>query len=311
MTNYHESMTFDDRALNGLGVLAAVVRGGNFAVAGKSLNMSQSGVSRAIARLEARLGVRLLERTTRTVTLSEEGRRLYEQVVPLLAGLEEAAASVATAKDAVRGTLRVNMDPFISQLMLGPQLSRFLKRFPALKLELITRDRLGDLVADGFDLAIRFGEPRPSALIARKLLGTRVITVASPAYLKKAGRPSHPRELEESNHRLIDFRDPETGRSYEWAFRQGRKEIEINSNAQLLLSDVATIHAVCLAGYGIAQLLELGIEALIESGRLEVIFPDWLDERFPLYALHPSRNYLPPKTRAFLDFVIAAVKSRI
>jgi DNA-binding transcriptional LysR family regulator len=311
MTNYHESMTFDDRALNGLGVLAAVVRGGNFAVAGKSLNMSQSGVSRAIARLEARLGVRLLERTTRTVTLSEEGRRLYEQIVPLLAGLEEAAASVATAKDAVRGTLRVNMDPFISQLMLGPQLSRFLKRFPALKLELITRDRLGDLVADGFDLAIRFGEPRPSALIARKLLGTRVITVASPAYLKKAGRPSHPRELEESNHRLIDFRDPETGRSYGWAFRQGRKEIEINSNAQLLLSDVATIHAVCLAGYGIAQLLELGIEALIESGRLEVIFPDWLDERFPLYALHPSRNYLPPKTRAFLDFVIAAVKSRI
>ena len=103
-------MTFDDRVLNGLGVLAAVVRSGNFAVAGKSLNMSQSGVSRAIARLEARLGVRLLERTTRTVTLSEEGRRLYEQIVPLLAGLEEAAASVATSKDAVRGTLRVNME---------------------------------------------------------------------------------------------------------------------------------------------------------------------------------------------------------
>jgi len=309
MTNYHESMRFDDRVLNGLGVLAAVVRSGSFAVAGKSLNMSQSGVSRAIARLEARLGVRLLERTTRTVTLSEEGRRLYEQIVPLLAGLEEAAASVATAKDAVRGTLRVNMDPFISQLILGPQLSRFLKQFPALKLELITRDRLGDLVAEGFDLAIRFGEPRPSALVARKLLDTRVLTVASPAYLKKAGRPNHPSELEEDNHRLIDFRDPETGRAYEWAFRQGRKEIEINSNAQMLLSDVATIHAVCLAGYGIAQLLELGIESLIESGRLEVIFPDWLDERFPLYALHPSRNYLPPKTRAFLDFVIATVKS--
>jgi DNA-binding transcriptional LysR family regulator len=128
-------MKFDDRVLNGLDVLAAVVRSGNFAVAGKSLNMSQSGVSRAIARLEARLGVRLLERTTRTVTLSEEGRRLYEQVVPLLAGLEEATASVATSKDAVRGTLRVNMDPFIAQLMLGPQLSRFLKRFPVSHLQ--------------------------------------------------------------------------------------------------------------------------------------------------------------------------------
>jgi DNA-binding transcriptional LysR family regulator len=309
MTDYHQSMRFDDRVLNGLGVLVAVVRSGNFAVAGKSLNMSQSGVSRAIARLEVRLGVRLLERTTRSVALSEEGRRLYEQIVPLLAGLEEAAASVATSKDAVRGTLRVNMDPFIAQLILGPQLSRFLKRFPGLKLELIARDRLGDLVAEGFDLAIRFGEPRPSTLVARKLLDTRVVTVASPVYLKNVGRPIHPSELEKGNHRLIDFRDPETGRAYEWVFRQGRKEIEISSNAQLLLSDVATIHAVCLAGYGIAQLLELGIESLIESGRLEVVFPDWLDERFPLYALHPSRNYLPPKTRAFLDFVIATVKS--
>jgi len=166
MTAYHQSMKVDDRILNGLGVLVAVVRGGSFAIAGKSLNMSQSGVSRAIARLEARIGVRLLERTTRTVTLSEEGRRLYEQIFPLLAGLEEAAASVAGSKDAVRGTLRVNMDPFISQLILGPQLSRFLRQFPSLKLELITRDRLGDLVAEGFDLAIRFGE------LAREPRGT-------------------------------------------------------------------------------------------------------------------------------------------
>jgi DNA-binding transcriptional LysR family regulator len=216
-------MKFDDRVVNGLGVLAAVVRSGSFAIAGKSLNMSQSGVSRAIARLEARLGVRLLERTTRSVALSEEGRRLYEQTVPLLAGLEEAAASVATSKDAVRGILRVNMDPFISQLILGPQLSRFLKQFPGLKLELITRDRLGDLVAEGFDLAIRFGEPRPSALVARKLLDTRVVTVASPVYLKKARRPVHPSELEKGNHRLIDFRDPETGRGYEWASGRGAK----------------------------------------------------------------------------------------
>ena len=103
-------MTFDDRVLSGLGVLTAVVKSRSFSVAGKSLNMSQSGVSRAIARLEARLGVRLLERTTRTVTLSEAGRRLYEQIVPLVAGLEEAAASVAASKDAVRGTLRVNME---------------------------------------------------------------------------------------------------------------------------------------------------------------------------------------------------------
>src|ERR1700683_5717277 len=230
-------MRFDDRMLNGLGVLAAVVRSRNFAAAGRSLNMSQSGVSRAIARLEARLVVRLLERTTRSVPLSEQGRRLYEQIIPLVAGLEEAAASVATSKDAVRGTLRVNMDPFIVQLILGPQLSRFLNRFPGLKLELIARDRLGDLVAEGFDLAIRFGEPRPSTLVARKLLDTRIVTAVSPAYLKKAARTIHPSELEEGNHHPIDFRDPETGRGQGVGVPAGQQRNRDQPNAQLLLND--------------------------------------------------------------------------
>src|SRR5271169_3470000 len=302
-------MSFDDRLLNGVSALAAVVRSGGFAAAARSLNVSQPGISRAVARLEAQVGVRLLERPTRSVSLTDEGRRFYETLGPIVSALEDATSALAEGKVTVRGRLRVNMDPYFSQLILGPQLSGFLKAYPELKVDLITREGLGDLISDGYDLGIRFGEPRPSTLVARRLLDTRVLTVASPAYLKKAGRPIRPSELEEGNHRLIDFRDPETGRAYEWAFQQGRKEMEINSNAQLLLSDVATIHAVCLAGYGIAQLLELGIASLIESGRLEVVFPAWLDERFPLYALHPSRNYLPPKTRAFLDFVIATVKS--
>jgi DNA-binding transcriptional LysR family regulator len=107
-------------------------------------------------------------------------------------------------------------------------LSRFLKQFSALKLELFTRDRLGGLVAEGFDLAIRFGEPRPSTLVARKLLDTRIVTVASPAYLKKAGRPIHPSELEEGNHQLLIFGTLKPGVAKGWAFRQGNKEIEIN-----------------------------------------------------------------------------------
>lgn len=300
-------MSFDERVLSGMSVLAAVVRTGSFALAGKSLNMSQSGVSRAIARMEARLGVRLLERTTRSVSLSEEGRKFYEQIAPLLAGLEEAADSVTGGKGIVRGRLRVNIDPFFSQLILGPQLNRFLKRFPELKLELITRDRLGDLVAEGFDLAIRFGEPRPSTLVARKLLESRVLTVASPAYLKKNGRPKHPSELRSGQHILIDYRDPESGRPFEWVFRQGRKEVEVATNGQLLLTEVVTMHAVCAAGYGIAQVLELGVEPLLANGRLEILFPDWLEERFPLYAFYPSRSYLSAKTRAFLDFVMEAM----
>src|ERR1700690_23466 len=151
-------MSFDERILNGIGALAAVARNGSFASAAAALNMSQPGVSRSIARLESRLGVRLFDRTTRKVSLTDEGRRFHEQIVPLLEGLEQAAASVVLGKTMVRGGLRANIDPYFSQLILGPQLRSFLKEYPELKLELITRDRAGDLVTEGYDLAIRFGE---------------------------------------------------------------------------------------------------------------------------------------------------------
>jgi DNA-binding transcriptional LysR family regulator len=301
-------MAVDERVLNGMSVLAAVVKNGSFAAAGKALNMSQSGVSRAIARMEARLGVRLLERTTRSVALNEEGRRFYEQIIPLLAGLEEAAASVIKGKAAVRGRLRVNIDPFFSQLIVAPRLKNFLKRFPELSLELITRDRLGNLVAEGYDLAIRFGEPRPSSLIVRKLLETRVLTVVAPTYLKHHKQPESPAELRNEEHVLIDYLDPETGRPFEWVFRRGRNELEIPTLSKLLLTDVATMHAICMAGYGIAQVLELGVEQSIKNGKLIQLFPDWDAELFPLYAFYPSR-YLAPRARAFLDFVKSSVLS--
>jgi transcriptional regulator with XRE-family HTH domain len=130
--------------------------------------------------------------------------------------------------------LRVNMDPYFSQLILGPQLSGFLKAYPELKVDLITREGLGDLISDGYDLGIRFGEPRPSTLVARRLLDTRVLTVASPGYLKKHGHPTDPQQLVAERHLMIDFRDPETGRPFEWVFRKGRKEIKVEMQSQLM-----------------------------------------------------------------------------
>ncbi|MDZ4192084.1 MAG: LysR substrate-binding domain-containing protein, partial [Pseudomonas sp.] len=203
-------MGFDERTLNGMSVFAAIVDTGSFAGAGEVLDMSQPGVSRALARLEKRLGIRLFDRTTRSVTLTDDGRRLHEQVLPLLTALEEAASSVTAGARVVRGRLRVNVDPFFARLILGPRLGAFLDAHPQLELELITRDRLGDMVADGFDLALRFGEPRTSSLVARKLLDTRILTVAAPSYLKRHGRPEQPQDL--NGHRCIQFRDPETGR---------------------------------------------------------------------------------------------------
>ncbi|MEM5384907.1 LysR family transcriptional regulator [Paraburkholderia phymatum] len=296
-------MSFDERILNGMGVLTAIVDSGSFAGAGERLDMSQSGVSRSVARLEARLGIRLFDRTTRTVTLTDEGRRFYEQIVPLLGGLEEAAASAAGGATAVRGRLRVNVDPFFSKIVLSPQVGRFVERYPELDLDLITRDQLGDMIADGFDLAVRFGEPRPSTLVARKLLETRIVTAASPGYLKKYGRPLKPADLEREPHNCIHYRDPETGRPFVWEFHRPRKKIVIAARGRLVVNDVSTMHGACLAGHGIAQIMALGTQPLFDSGRLVDLFPDWPDERFPLYALYPSRRHPPAKVRAFLDFI--------
>jgi DNA-binding transcriptional LysR family regulator len=300
-------MGFDARLLSGIGVLAAIVEGGNFARAGEVLGLTPSGISRAVTRLEARIGVRLFNRTPRAVTLTDEGRRFYAQAAPLLEALEDAAAEAGGSAASVRGRLRVNVDPWFSRLLLAPRIGAFMHAHPALAVELIVRDVLGDLVAEGFDVAVRFGVPEPSMLVARKLLETRVLTCASPAYLAQHGRPRHPRDL--ARHECLLFRDPVTGRPFDWEFRRGRETVDVPVQGRLVVNDLASKLAACAAGYGVTQTFELGIEPLLASGALEQILPAWAEERFPLYAYHPSRHLPPAKVRAFIDFVVASVRT--
>jgi DNA-binding transcriptional LysR family regulator len=174
-------MTFDSKLLSGLTVLIAVVEAGTIARAAEALGLSPSGVSRALSRLEQRVGARLLARTTRSLSLTDEGRRFYEQVGPHLAGIEEAAIAASGSANKVFGRLRVNIDPYFARIVLSAHLAAFLTRYPDVSVELIMRDAVGDLVADGFDLALRFGEPPVGSFVARKLIETRVLTVASPS----------------------------------------------------------------------------------------------------------------------------------
>jgi DNA-binding transcriptional LysR family regulator len=291
----------------GISVFAAIVDAGTFAAASDVIGMTPPGVSRAIARLEKRLKIRLFNRTTRSVSLTEEGRRFYEQVMPHLAGLEEAAAAAAGGTSAVRGKLRVNLDPVVYRAILGPRLDQFMDAHPDLEIEFMARDSLGNLVLDGFDLAVRFGEPRTSSLVARKLLDTDVVTVASPSYLSRRGRPVKPEDLEGADHRCLEFRNPETGKPFPWEFHRKRKRVVIAPRGRLTVNDPSALLNACLAGSGVAQMLLLGAEHLIAEGRLINLFPDWPDERFPLYACYPSRHHMPAKTRAFLDFVVGLV----
>jgi DNA-binding transcriptional LysR family regulator len=296
-------MSFDTRLLNGLNVLAAIVEARSFVHAGEAIGLTQSGVSRAIQRLEQHLGVRLLDRTSRMVALTTEGRRFYEEITPLLRGLEAAATELAQSSTSVRGRLRINVDPTFARLILAPRFGAFLERHPDLSVEIVVRDRLGDPIAEGFDLAVRFGEPEPSSYIGRRLLQLRVLTCAASSYLTRRGHPRKPADLANGRHECILFRDPLTGQPFPWEFHRGKKTVTVPVKGRLILNDAATHLALCVAGYGVAQVFELGITQLLEDDVLVNLFPDWADELFPLYALYPSRILPPAKIRAFLDFV--------
>ncbi|WP_284321193.1 LysR family transcriptional regulator [Dyella acidisoli] len=295
-------MAQNTKLFSGVSVLFAIVEAGTIAGAAEALDLSPSGVSRALQRLEQRVGARLLARTTRSLSLTDEGRRFYEEVGPHLAGIEDAATRAASSTQKVQGRLRINIDPYFSRVVLAKHLTSFLAQYPELSVQLIMRDSTGDLVADGFDLALRFGEPPVGSFVARKLTETRVITVASPAYLKRHTKPRHPKEVEK--HDCIDFYDAANGRPYEWEVRRKKEVVPLRVKGRLLVSDSGTLLNACEAGAGIAQILEIGCEQLLRSGRLVELFPDWSDERFPLYAIYPSRHHRAAKVRAFIDFVI-------
>jgi len=295
-------MAFDGRLLSGVTVLAAVVEAGTFGRAAEALGLSTSGVSRSISRLEARIGARLLDRTTRSLTLTDDGRRFYEQVGPHLDGIEEAAVIASGSTNVVRGRLRVNVDPFFSRIALAQRLTSFLDLYPDLTLELIMRDNVGDLVADGFDLAIRFGDPPGGSLIARKVIETRILTVASPSYVERHGRPKHPTDV--TKHARILFYNPVSGRPFEWEFRNKREVVDIAATGRLLVSDVGTMIGACVAGAGIAQIMGIGTQPLMTAGALIDLFPDWAGEVYPLFALYPTRRHLAAKVRIFIDFCV-------
>ncbi len=293
----------DSRLVSGLIVLEAIADTRSFGRAAERLGMTQSGVSRAIAKLESRLGARLVNRTSRAVELTDEGRSLRERVTPHLAGIAEAAAETFDSQGSVQGRLRVNVDPLFSRMVLAPKLAEFLFGNPNLELRIETRDRIADLVSDGFDLAIRFGEPEPSALIARRVLSARILTVASPAYIERHGRPRSPHDLTSGVHQCIFAIDPSTGRPFEWEFWRGNEVVSIAVNGRLTVTDAGTKLGACLAGFGIAQVIDLGLDDHFERGDLINLFPDWSDERFPLYVYHVSRNHVPAKVRTFIDFI--------
>ncbi|MDE1008706.1 MAG: LysR family transcriptional regulator [Paraburkholderia fungorum] len=293
----------DGGLVSGLLALAAVVELKSFGRAASRLGKTQPAVSRAIQRLEDRLHAKLVHRTSRHVEVTDTGHELLSKVLPFLQGIEEATIGAAEQASVVNGTLRVACDAVFARLVLAPELAQFLKDHPALQLKLETRNDISDLVSDGFDLAIRFGPPSVSTLVCRRLYSPRILTVAAPSYLEQRGRPRSPKDLLDDGHECIQAIDPATGRPFEWEFWRGNEKVTVAVSGNLTVTDAGTKIGACVAGYGIAQVIDLGIAAHLRAGTLEPVLTDWSDETFPLYVYYPSRNHVPAKVRAFIDFV--------
>ena len=299
-------MAFESKLLSGIDVLSAVVEAGSFNRAGAALGLTQPAVSRSIARLEERVGIRILDRSPRAVRLTSEGRSFFNAVAPHLEAIQDAARIAAGARTQVQGRLRVNVDETIGQYLLCPHMDRFLKEYPAVSVEISAQDHMGDLIAEGFDVAIRFGPARNASLICRLLLKTPVITCASPAYLARHGHPYHPSDLQKGHHCVL-HRDPATGRHFPWDFVQGRKSVQADVTGQLMVNTGSLLVEACVGGYGVAQFLKLYMTDFLADGRLIQVLPDWAEETYPLYAYYHSPKLMTAKVRAFLDFVTSLV----
>lgn len=295
-------MTFDARLLSGIGVLTAVVEAGSFARAGEAMGLTQPAVSRAVARLEERVGIRIFNRSARSISLTDEGRRFYEMVAPLLSAIEEATMVAGATKTQVRGRLRVNVDGTFGHCVLAPRINDFLGRYPELSIEILVRDSIGDLVGEGIDVAVRFGEPGAHSIHAELLLETRVFTCASVEYLRVHGEPQTPADLS-VGHACVLIRDPMTGRPFTWEFRRQGEIVPFAASGRIMVNDTGSLIGACRSGAGVAQLLELYVRDTLLDGELIHVLPDWSDETFPLYAYYRQSDLMPAKLRAFLDFV--------
>ena len=298
----------DRHSLDGLRTLQAVAEAGSFLRAGEALGLTQSAVSRAVARVEERVGVRIFRRTARSISFTEEGRQFYETVLPHMNAIQDATLDAGRASSQVRGRLRVSVDGGTGPFLLVPRLQPFLAKYPELFVEIVVRDRLGDLVSEGFDCSVRFGAPQPSSLQARLLTRTRIVTCAAPSYLARHGAPRHPTDLEKPSHRCVQMRDPTTRAPFGYEFMRGKKVVATRVVGKLLVDDAGALFAASLSGYGVAQLLELYAREYLADGRLVQVLPDWADETYPLYAYHPTPRLMSARVRAFLDFVVAITR---
>lgn len=286
-----------------LQVFVKVVQTGSFTRAASSLGSQKSHLSRTLSQLERELGVRLLERTTRALSLTEAGREFFERALAILGAVDDARRAMQKVQGVPRGSLRLTCGVEFGMIAVSSWIERYLEHYPDVRIDADYTARVVDLVHEGYDLAIRLGSLSDSSLAARKLGELHYALYAAPRYLSRRGSPQHPTDL--STHAQLAF----VGGSHpaHWRLRRDQEEHLLNLQARLKANNVFAIRDAAIAGYGIAQLPKLVAAEAVQSGRLQVVLPGWEPPRVAVHAVFASVRYLTPKVRAFIDLAVEAM----
>jgi LysR family transcriptional regulator for bpeEF and oprC len=284
--------------LDALRVFCAVVETGGFSRAAEKLGISTSSVTAQVNALEAHFQVKLLNRTTRSMSLTGEGRECHEHARRLLSGMEDLEDSLQGAAQQPRGTLRVNMPGLVSRLYVAPALPRFLAQYPSIALQASASDRMVDMVEEGYDVILRLGDIGDARLVARPLLQTRFVCCASPDFIERCGAPATPDEL--SNFDCLHFILPRAGRLREWQFAEGATA---TPPSRVSFDHVDSLVEACKAGAGIGQFISLSVEDELRSGALLPLLAEFQAPGPALVALYQQRHQRAAKVQAFIDFL--------
>lgn len=282
--------------LGDLEIFARVAATGSMSQAARDLALSPPVISKRIKRLEERLGVRLLQRTTRQIVLTEAGRGFHERVLAVLAGVDEAESWVSQRAASVRGSLRISAPTTFGRLHVAPHLVRFLERFPDVALDLSLSDAFVDVVGEGFDMAIRIADLADTSLVARKLAPNHRVLCASPSYLARAGMPSDLADL--ARHRLL------VHNADHWRLEGPDGPANVPVASAILTNSSEVIREAVIAGLGIALRSTWDVGPELRSGKLRLVLPQYrASHRVAIYAVYPTRRHLPQCTRVFIDFL--------
>ncbi|MFT6488439.1 MAG: DNA-binding transcriptional LysR family regulator [Alcanivorax sp.] len=281
----------------------------SFTKAAESLEIPRSTVSTAIKELESEMGARLLNRTTRAIKVTEEGRFLYRKSQSLLQDYEQLAGAFAVNDSRPQGKLRINVPGRLGRRVLAPALPDFLDRYPDIDIQMGVTDRAVDLVSEGVDCVIRVGELADSNLIARSLGSLPLCNCASPGYLTRYGRPDTVKDL--SSHRIVAFASSMTGRVESWEYRQGDKLDSLALPARVTVNTAEGMIACALAGLGMIQVPHYDVRHHLDSGRLVSVLPDTVPHPMPITLLYPHREHMTRRLEAFIDWVIPVLEDKV